>query len=134
MPELFNKPHRADPVASKIAFNWLLKLRWGAVVCQLLLIAAVSLLFECLILNLRLPVRFDDCARPLVELLLIICLCCLLSGSHPTGPGIHVLFNTSYELVWMYFRFRDMAKALRPMRRKPMMIRPNALARLSRKK
>ena len=32
--------------ASKIAFVWLLKLRWGAVISQLLLIALVSLFFE----------------------------------------------------------------------------------------
>jgi two-component system sensor histidine kinase RegB len=34
------------PVDSRIAFNWLLKLRWGAVACQLLLIAAVSMFFD----------------------------------------------------------------------------------------
>lgn len=31
---------------SRIAFSWLLKLRWGAIICQLVLILAVSLLFD----------------------------------------------------------------------------------------
>ena len=39
-----------------------------------------------------------------------------------------------YGLCRMYLRFRLIANALRPISRKPMMMRPNALARLSRKK
>lgn len=35
-----------DSTATKIAFHWLLKLRWGAVICQLLIIAVVGLLFD----------------------------------------------------------------------------------------
>ena len=42
--------------------------------------------------------------------------------------------DPDYCLACMYFRFRLMAKALRPIRRNPIMISPNALARLSWKK
>ncbi|MDT8334128.1 MAG: ATP-binding protein [Desulfurivibrionaceae bacterium] len=40
-----NTPPR-DSTTSRIAFSWLLKLRWGAVICQLLIILAVGLVFD----------------------------------------------------------------------------------------
>jgi two-component system sensor histidine kinase RegB len=51
--------------ASKIAFTWLLKLRWGAVACQLLLIAIVSMFFEISIpsLVLLLVIFFQLCSN-----------------------------------------------------------------------
>lgn len=46
MPKLLKTSNPTDPAAAQIAFSWLLKLRWGAVICQLLIIAIVSLLFD----------------------------------------------------------------------------------------
>lgn len=46
MPELLKTSDPTDPAAAQIAFSWLLKLRWGAVICQLLIIAIVGLLFD----------------------------------------------------------------------------------------
>jgi two-component system, sensor histidine kinase RegB len=37
---------RQDPESAEIAFTWLLKLRWGAVLCQLVLIAVVTLIYD----------------------------------------------------------------------------------------
>jgi two-component system sensor histidine kinase RegB len=45
MPEPVKNPAPYDSAAARIAFSWLLKLRWGAVICQLLIIAIVSLWF-----------------------------------------------------------------------------------------
>ncbi len=51
--------------ASKIAFNWLLKLRWGAVACQLALIATVGLFFDISIPSviLLLVIFFQICSN-----------------------------------------------------------------------
>ena len=38
-----------NPETSKIAFAWLLKLRWGAVICQLIMIGAVAMVFDTVI-------------------------------------------------------------------------------------
>jgi len=46
MSETFTTPPFQDSTTSRIAFSWLLKLRWGAVICQLLLILVVGLLFD----------------------------------------------------------------------------------------
>jgi two-component system sensor histidine kinase RegB len=43
--EQHNLPAPYDAAAARIAFYWLLKLRWGAVICQLLIIGVVSLVF-----------------------------------------------------------------------------------------
>ncbi len=45
MTKPLNNPVPYDATAAKIAFHWLLKLRWGSVICQLLIIAIVSLEF-----------------------------------------------------------------------------------------
>ncbi|MEN8135635.1 MAG: ATP-binding protein [Thermodesulfobacteriota bacterium] len=46
MAEHLKSLQPTDSATAQIAFSWLLKLRWGAVICQLLLIAIVSLLFD----------------------------------------------------------------------------------------
>ena len=46
MTKPLKTPDPTDSAAAQIAFSWLLKLRWGAVICQLLIIATVSLLFD----------------------------------------------------------------------------------------
>jgi len=45
MPPTTETRSASNPESSKITFAWLLKLRWGAVVCQLFLIGMVSLFF-----------------------------------------------------------------------------------------
>ena len=51
--ESLKTPNPTDAAAAKIAFSWLLKLRWGAVICQLLIIAIVSLVFA---INIPAPI------------------------------------------------------------------------------
>ncbi|MFN2366265.1 MAG: ATP-binding protein [Desulfurivibrionaceae bacterium] len=46
MTETFTTSPTRDSTTSRIAFSWLLKLRWGAVICQLLIILAVGLVFD----------------------------------------------------------------------------------------
>jgi two-component system sensor histidine kinase RegB len=46
MPKPLKKVTPYDSAAARIAFHWLLKLRWGSVICQLLIIAIVHLFFD----------------------------------------------------------------------------------------